>query len=65
MWVYACLHNPCRLRGSPPLEIGGKKQKLPTSGLGGYITPAASRDPHRFRVGGRMRGRPQVCRVAT
>ena len=34
------LHNPCRL-GSPPLQSGGQNQKWPTSGQGGYITPAA------------------------
>ena len=32
------LHNPC----SPPLQSVGQKQKWPTSGQGGYITPAAS-----------------------
>ena len=35
------LHNPCRLRGSPPLQSGGQNQRRPTSGLGDYITPAA------------------------
>ena len=28
-------------RGSPPLQSGGQNQKWPTSGQGGYITPAA------------------------
>ena len=28
-------------RGSPPLQTGGQNQKWPTSGQGGYITPAA------------------------
>ena len=27
--------------GSPPLQSGGQNQKWPTSGQGGYITPAA------------------------
>ena len=27
--------------GSPPLQRGGQNQKWPTSGQGGYITPAA------------------------
>ena len=31
--------------GSPPLQSGGQKQKWPTSGQGGYITPAAWRVP--------------------
>ena len=35
------LHNPCRPGGSPPLQSGGQNQKWPTSGQGGYITPAA------------------------
>ena len=35
------LHNPCRLGGSPPLQSGGQNQRWPTSGQGGYITPAA------------------------
>ena len=39
------LHNPCRLGGSPPLQSGGQNQKWPTSGQGGYITPAASGVP--------------------
>ena len=39
------LHNPCRLGRSPPLQSGGQNQKWPTSGQGGYITPAASGVP--------------------
>ena len=35
------LHNPCRLRRSPPLRSGGQNQKWPTSGQRGYIIPAA------------------------
>ena len=59
------LHNPCRLGGSPPLQSGGQNQRWPTSGQGGYITPAALGGPHRFRAGGRIRGGPQVGKVAT
>ena len=33
--------QPLPPRGSPPLRGGGKNQKWPTSGRGGYITPAA------------------------
>ena len=72
---------------------GGQNQKWPTSGQGGYITPAAlgvpaasEREaesevahkwarwlhnpcrlggPRRFRAGGRIRGGPQVGKVAT
>ena len=32
---------PLPPRGSPPLQSGGQNQKWPTSGQGGYITPAA------------------------
>ena len=35
------LHNPCRLGGSPPLQSGGQNQRWPTSGKGGFISPAA------------------------
>ena len=35
------LHNPCRLGGSLPLQSGGQNQRSPTSGQGGYMTPAA------------------------
>ena len=37
--------QPLPPRGSPPLQSGGQNQKWPTSGQGGYITPAASRSP--------------------
>ena len=33
--------SPLPPRGSPPLQSGGQNQKWPTSGQGGYITPAA------------------------
>ena len=33
--------QPLPPRGSPPLQSGGQNQKWPTSGQGGYITPAA------------------------
>ena len=55
-------------RGSQPLQSGGGgggHQKWPTSGQGGYITPAALQVPHRFRVGGRIRSGPQVGKMAT
>ena len=59
------LHNPCRLGGLPLLQSGGQNQKWPTSGQGGYITPAASGYPHRFRAWGKIRSGPQVGKVAT
>ena len=56
------LHNPCHLGGSPPLQSGGQNQRWPTSGQGGYITPATWGGLHRFRVGRRIRSGPQVGR---
>ena len=35
------LHNPCRLRESPPLQSRGNTQEWPTKGPAGYVTPAA------------------------
>ena len=57
--------SPLPPGGSPPLQSGGQNQKWPTSGQGGYITPAASGDPHRFKAGGKIRSGPQVGKVAT
>ena len=37
--------SPLPPGGSPPLQGGGQNQKWPTSGQGGYITPAASGIP--------------------
>ena len=45
------LHNPCRLGGSQPLQSGGRNQRWPTSGQGGYITPAAWRVPTASKRG--------------
>ena len=33
--------SPLPPGGSPPLQSGGQSQRWPTSGQGGYITPAA------------------------
>ena len=52
------LPHPCRIGGSPPLQSGGQSQKWPTSGQSGYLTPAVSGDPHRFRAGGQNRKWP-------
>ena len=57
--------SPLPYRGSPPLRSGGQSQKWPTSGQSGYLTPAVSGDPHRFRAGGKIRSGPQVGKVAT
>ena len=50
--------------GLPPLQSGGHNQMWPTSGQGGYITPATLGGSHRFRPGGRIRSAPQVAKVA-
>ena len=34
------LHNPCRLGDPHRFRAGGQNQKWPTSGQGGYLTPA-------------------------
>ena len=47
------------------LQSGGQNQKWPTSGAGGYITPASLGCPHGFRAGDKIRGGPQVGWVAS
>ena len=37
--------QPLPSGGAPPLQSGGHNQRWPTSGQGGYITPAASGVP--------------------
>ena len=37
--------SPLPYRGAPPLQSGGQNQKWPTSGQGGYLTPAVSGSP--------------------
>ena len=43
----------------------GINQTWPTSGPGGYITPAALGGPQRFKSGDQISNGPQVGRVAT
>ena len=43
--------SPLPPRGSPPLQTGEQNQKWPTSGQGGYITPAASGIPTASKRG--------------
>ena len=57
--------SPLPYRGSPPLQSGGQNQKWPTKGKIGYLTPAVSGDPYRFRAGGKIRSGPQVGKMAT
>ena len=47
VWV----HNPCRLGVAKRFKAGGHKQKWPTSGPGGYITPAALGLPNTSKQG--------------
>ena len=46
------LHNPCRLGEPLHFRAGGKNQKWPTCGQGGYITPATSGSPSAVERGG-------------
>ena len=57
--------SPLPYRVAAPLQSGGQNQKWPTSGQIGYLTPAVSGSPHRFRAGGKIRIGPQVGKVAT
>ena len=43
--------SPLLPGGPHRFRAGGQNPKWPTSGQGGYITPAASGGPHRFRAG--------------
>ena len=58
------LHHPCRLGDPHRLKAGGRNQKWPTSGQGGYITPAASGIPTASERGAKSEV-PQVGKVAT
>ena len=57
--------SPLPPQGSPPLQSGGQNQKWPTSGQGGYITPAVWGVPTASERGDRIRIGPQVGKVAT
>ena len=57
--------SPLPPRGSPPLPSGEQNQKWPTSGQGGYITPAVWGVPTASERGDRIRSGPQVGKVAT
>ena len=57
--------QPLRPSGSPPLQSGWQNHRWPTSGQGGYITPAAWGVPTTSERCGRIRVSPQVARVAT
>ena len=54
MW----LHHHCRLGDPHGFTAGGRNQKWPINGQGGYITPAASGIPTASKRGGQIRSRP-------
>ena len=51
--------------GSPSLQSGGRNQKWPIHGQGGYITPAASGIPSASEQGAKLEVGPLVGKVAT
>ena len=57
-------HNRFRLGSPHRVRAGGENRRWPTSGLGGYITPAAWGLPTASERG-RIRDGPQVGQVAT
>ena len=60
MW----LHNPCRL-GVPSTSERGAESKVTHKWARWLHNPCRVGGPHRFRAGGRIRGDPQVGKVAT
>ena len=59
------LYNPCRLRDPHRSTLGGQNQKWPTSGQGGYITPAAWGIPTASDREDKIRSGPKVGKVTT
>ena len=59
------LHHPCRLGDPHRFKAGGQNQKWPTSGHGGYITPAALGIFTASKQGGKIRSGPQVGNLGT
>ena len=57
--------SPLPSPGSPPLQGEGGKQKWPSSGQSGYVTPAVSGIPTASERGRGIRSGPQVGKVAT
>ena len=62
--------SPLPYRKSPPLQSGGQNQKWPTSGQGGYLTPAVSRSPTASKRGAKSevahkwaKWLPHPCRI--
>ena len=59
------LHNPCRLGGSPGLRSGGAESEVAHKWARWLHYPCRLGGPNRFRVRGKIRGGPQVGKVAT
>ena len=57
------LHNPCRPRGPHRFRVG--QNKMAHKRASWLHNPCRLRGSHRFRAGGRIRGGPQVGKVAT
>ena len=62
--------SPLPYRGSPPVQSGGQKQKWPTSGQSGYLTPAVSGIPGASEQGAKSevahkwaKWLPHPCRI--
>ena len=62
--------SPLPYRGSPQLQSGGQKQKWPTSGQSGYLTPAVSGIPTASERGAKSevahkwaKWLPHPCRI--
>ena len=62
--------SPLPYRGAPPLQSGGQKQKWPTSGQSGYLTPAVSGSPTAAERGAKSevahrwaKWLPHPCRI--
>ena len=58
------LHNPCRL-GVPTASERGAELEVTQKWARWLHNPCRLGGPHRFRAGGRIRGDPQVGKVAT
>ena len=58
------LHNPCRL-GVPTASERGAELEVTQKWARWLHNPCRLGGPHRFTAGGRIRGDPQVGKVAT
>ena len=66
-----CLPHPCRIGDPHRFRVGGGKQKWPTIGQSGYLTPAVSGIPTASERGGKSevphkwaKWLPHPCRIA-